>query len=79
VTVTRRHHPLLHQQFEVLNGNKTQLVILLRDGSSMRIPRAWTDVDGALPSFDGEPATYLTVASLRELAALVDLLLSDRR
>jgi hypothetical protein len=48
----------------VLNG-PTQLVVRLGDGTTMRVPRAWTDADGTPP----EPAreSVFTVEALREL------------
>lgn len=75
VRVTRRHHPLLNQEFEVLFAGGAQLVIRLRDGSTMKVPRAWTDVDGDLQRLhEGTHATHLTLASLRELMGLVETL-----
>jgi hypothetical protein len=48
----------------VLNG-PTQLVVRLGDGTTLRVPRAWTDADGPMP----EPAreSVFTVEALREL------------
>jgi hypothetical protein len=48
----------------VLNG-PTELVVRLGDGTTLRVPRAWTDADGPLP----EPAceSVFTVEALREL------------
>ena len=46
VTVTRRHHPLEGQRFEVVTGGPTQGVVRVADGTSMRLPRAWTDAGG---------------------------------
>jgi hypothetical protein len=48
----------------VLNG-PTQLVVRLGDGTTLRVPRAWTDADGPPP----EPAreSVFTVEALREL------------
>ena len=40
----------------------------------MRIPRAWTDADGATARPKAEPDTQLTVNALRELMHLVDVL-----
>jgi hypothetical protein len=46
---------------------------VLPDGSSMRIPRAWTDADGA--STDPQQGDVIfTSGSLRELFALVEAL-----
>ncbi len=70
VTVTRRHHPLQGQRFDVLFEGKVNLTIKLPNGSSMRILRSWTDADGssgrAVPS--GE--RVFTVDALRELLTL---------
>jgi len=51
---------------------KNYLAIRLRDGSSMKIPRDWTDVDGK--AIEGEPAlsSILTSEAIRELMKLVD-------
>ncbi len=71
VAVVRRHHPLQGQGFEVLIEGKKHLAIRLRDGTSMRIPRDWTDVDGK--SVEGKPAvsSVLTSESIRKLIELV--------
>ena len=70
--IIRRHHPLQGQKFEVLMEGKNYLAIRLRDGSSMRIPRDWTDVDGK--AIEREPAFSATLTSeaIRELIDLVD-------
>ena len=70
--MVRRHHPLQGQRFEVLIEGKKHLAIRLQDGSSMRILRDWTDVDGK--SIEGEPAFSATLTSeaIRELIELVD-------
>jgi hypothetical protein len=52
----------------VLSGPRI-IVVRLRDGTSMRVPRAWTDADG--PSVEG-PESVFTVESLHELATLLD-------
>jgi hypothetical protein len=43
----------------------TQLVVRLGDGTTLRVPRVWTDADGTPP----EPArqSVFTVEALREL------------
>ena len=71
VTLTRRHHPLRGQEMEVVLGGPRIIVVRLRDGTSMRVPRAWTDADGA--QVEG-PENIFTVESLHELAALLDAL-----
>ena len=45
--MTRRHHPLEGQTFEVLKVGKKDLLVQLRDGSTIKLPRSWTDADGA--------------------------------
>jgi len=65
VRVTRRHHPLEGQVVKVLAGGPAQMVVRLRDGTSMRLPRAWTDADGASPSKRSEHV--FSAEALREL------------
>jgi hypothetical protein len=74
--VTRRHHPLLGEQLEVLvEGRGDHLGVRLPDGSTTRIPRAWTDADGAAESREPAAATVFTVDALRELIELVEAIL----
>ena len=40
------------------------------DGTTMKIPRAWTDADGAPPHESGE--TVFSIEALRDLLRLVD-------
>jgi hypothetical protein len=49
VTITRAHHPLREQAFEVLVGGNERITIRLPDGVSMRVPRGWTDADRTAP------------------------------
>jgi hypothetical protein len=70
VTVVRRHHPLHGQQLEAVVGGPTQVVVRLGDGTTMRLPRVWTDADGA-PSQKGAEGVF-SVESLRELMDLVE-------
>ena len=72
VTVTRRHHPLQGQALDLVNRGRTQIVVRLGDGTSMRVPRAWTDVDG-VPS-QHIAGTIFTVDALRALLDLIDAL-----
>jgi hypothetical protein len=70
VTVTRRHHPLLGHRLEVVSGGASAIVVRIADGTTMRIPRAWTDAEGA-PAH--EPAeTVFSIEALRDLLRLVD-------
>lgn len=77
MTITRRHHPLLGQQFAVLIEGRKQLAIRLPDGTSMRIPRNWTDMDGEpvdeAPSVD----MVFTTQALRELIDLIEVIKRD--
>ena len=73
VRVIKRHHPLEGQELELVRNGKSQLVVRNPDGMTMRIPRTWTDVDGA----DGAlilSETQLTIITLRSLLHLTQLL-----
>jgi hypothetical protein len=72
VVITRRHHPLLGQQFEVLQSGKMRITIRLKDGTSMRVPRHWTDADGDIAKSSSQHETALTNESMRRLFELVD-------
>ena len=65
VTLTRRHHPLAGQVLELVLDGPTQLVVRLGDGTTLRVPRAWTDADRAPPEPAGE--SVFTVEALRKL------------
>jgi hypothetical protein len=71
VAITRRHHPLNGQQFEVLQGGKERLTLRMRDGLSMRIPRRWTDADGAPAADRCQGESVFTAESMRRLLELV--------
>jgi hypothetical protein len=73
VTVIRRHHPLEGESLEVLKGGQ-HLIVRLGDGSTMRMPRSWTDADGPTVSRASKPSTLFTIDSLRELIALLEAL-----
>jgi hypothetical protein len=45
VKITRPHHPLLEQEFEVLKADTHRVVVRHYDGGTMKIPRAWTNAD----------------------------------
>jgi hypothetical protein len=74
VKITRPHHPLLHQEFEVLKADQHRLVVQHFDGGTMKIPRAWTDADGEQESRQRCHPLVFTVEALRELLALTDVL-----
>jgi hypothetical protein len=70
VTITRRHHPLLGHRLEVASGGASAIVVRVADGSTMRIPRAWTDADGDLPIELTD--TVFSIDALRDLLRLID-------
>jgi hypothetical protein len=74
VTITRPHHPLRQQEFEVLRADQNRLVVQHFDGGSMQLPRAWTDADGKQDAGARSHPQVFTVEALRELMALVDAL-----
>ena len=57
---------------EVVTGGPAQMVVRLGDGTTMRLPRAWTDADGA-PSSNGSEHLF-SAEALRELIEHVDIL-----
>jgi hypothetical protein len=65
VTLTRRHHPLAGQVLQLVLNGPTQLVVRLGDGTTLRVPRAWTDADGPPPESTCE--SVFTVEAMREL------------
>ena len=65
VTLTRRHHPLAGQVLELVLNGPTQLVVRLGDGTTLRVPRAWTDADGTPPEPTRE--SVFTVEALRDV------------
>ena len=72
--MTRRHHPLEGEELYVVRGGKSEITVRHPDSATMRIPRAWTDADGTTPPTKGKSDTQLTVAALRALMHLVDVL-----
>ena len=75
VTITRRYHPLAGQQFDVLQSGRQCITIQLKDGTTMKIPRNWTDEDGTTLLSISESNGYFSVDSLKRLMALVDAFL----
>jgi len=71
VTLTRRHHPLEGQRFEVMRDGPTHLLVRLPDGT-MRVPRSWTDADGE-PAPHG-PDTIFSIDALKEMLELLEAL-----
>jgi hypothetical protein len=74
VKITRAHHPLLDQEFEVLKADRHRLVVQHFDGGSMKIPRAWTNADDDQEFAQSSPPRVFTVEALRELLDLTDAL-----
>lgn len=70
----RRHHPLLGEQLPVLQVLNGVLVVQLRDGSSLRVLRSWTDADGGAAPQPSDGNGVLTVSSLRDLMVTVSAL-----
>ena len=68
-TIVRRHHPLQGQTLDLLSPGKAKSVVRLPDGSSMKIRRHWTDLDGsACAELAGD--SQLSLKGLRELLSL---------
>ncbi len=73
MTLTRRHHPLLGQTFEVLQAGPRQLLVRGLDGLATRLPRSWTDADGAR-SESGVAEEVFSVEAIRALLEMVEAL-----
>jgi len=71
VRLVRKHHPLEGQTFEVVLGGRATVVVRLGDGTRMRLPRSWTDMDGIATS---AAERLCTVDSLREVLELLEAL-----
>ncbi len=68
-TIIRRHHPLINQQLALLSVARKTVTVRLPDGSSMKILRPWTDVDGiACTDLNGD--SEISVQGLKELLSL---------
>ena len=76
--MTRRHHPLLNQEFEVLKADKSNIILRVLDGSALKMPRAWTDAEGTKGAHMISASSVFTLESLRELIELVDLVQNRR-
>jgi hypothetical protein len=70
--VVRRHHPLLGEDLEVLSVNKSVVVVCLTNGSSLKIPRQWTDVDTAQSSPTLQGDSKLCMQGLGELLEILE-------
>ena len=73
ISVTRAHHPLAGKIFEVIQPAGIAVTIILPDGSRIKIPRQWTDIDGVTPRLTLN--SVFTADSVKELLDLVDLIL----
>ena len=68
-TIIRRHHPLINQQLALLSVARKTVTVRLPYGSSMKILRPWTDVDGiACTDLNGD--SEISVHGLKELLSL---------
>ena len=70
MTIIRPHHPLESRRVEVVFGGPTKITVRLDDGTTMRLPRAWTDADGRMTEASTE--RIFSVDALRELIHLVE-------
>ena len=61
--MTREHHPLQGQKFDVTQEEGIHVSIRLQDGTAMRIPRDWTDADGAACDSLSSLKTHFTPAT----------------
>ena len=69
ITIIRRHHPLEGRRLDVLCAGRATVVVSLEDGSSLKLPRRWTDADGiACTDLSGDAP--FTLHGLRELLRL---------
>ena len=72
VRITRKHHPLEGQRIEVLMAGPDKVIARVGDGTTMRMPRGWTDIDGASSSRGVE--RVFSVDAILTLIELVDVL-----
>jgi hypothetical protein len=61
---------LYGQRLEAVSGGAAAVVVRLADGTTMRLPRSWTDADGA-PSHEPVESVF-SVEALQELFRLLD-------
>lgn len=74
IRVIRRHHPLVGQDLGVLSVSKTVVVVRLPNGSSLKVPRQWTDADGAPVCQELQGESKLCIQGLGELLRLLEAL-----
>ncbi len=75
--ITRRHHPLVGQHFDVLMDGNERIVIRLNDGTSMRIPPEWTSAEGGTNEVQKGRDSVFSVEALRDLIRVLDGLLGE--
>jgi hypothetical protein len=56
-------------------GGEEHLVVILGDGSTMMVPRVWTDADGHTDETISKDETVFSADALRSLVRVVDGLL----
>ena len=74
VEVTRRHHPLAGQRFQVLRTAANFVVLQLADGSRVKMPKNWTNINDNSAVDDLCRGTIFTTTSILELLDLVQIL-----
>ena len=72
--MVRPHHPFKGRRLELVRGGPKQVVVRLPDGTTTRMPRSWTDLDGT-PVGTERPDLVCAQRELVELADLVAALL----
>jgi hypothetical protein len=72
--MTRRHHPLFGRELEIIRADKVMLTIRLHDGSTMKVPRAWTNAGRATGVVEPPRCSVITIEGVRELIDLVSAL-----
>ncbi len=72
ILITRKHHPLVGQRFEILVDGKKFLVIRLHDGSAAKIPKQWTELAATENQSLANGDNQFSVESLREFLKLVE-------
>jgi hypothetical protein len=65
---------LFGRELEVIRANKVMLTIRLHDGSTMKVPRAWTNAGRVMGVIEPRRCSILTIEGVRELIDLVSVL-----
>jgi hypothetical protein len=74
VEITRRHYPLAGQKLTPVRSGKNYFVLLLPDGSHIKIPKKWTNCESSLEIDPLCQDTVFTKDSILELLDLVGIL-----